>query len=160
TRATRLAGVSSPDTRDLPVSRFCFRRRPHELRREPDRAIPAPPPTIKTPSLRGGTRRPFAAAKNPSRAEHLFTAGPGAWPPGASRAARARRRGDRMSTRRDFITLLGGAATWPVVARAQQVERMRRIGVLMGGAGTDPVEQARLAAFLGGLEQLGWTDGR
>ena len=63
--------------------------------------------------------------------------------------------------RRDFITLLGGAAvTWPLAARAQQTERMRRIGVLMGGAGSDPVDQARLAAFLDGLQQLGWTDGR
>ena len=63
--------------------------------------------------------------------------------------------------RRDFITLLGGAAvTWPLAARAQKTERMRRIGVLMGGAGSDPVDQARLAAFLDGLQQLGWTDGR
>src|SRR6516225_9269361 len=63
--------------------------------------------------------------------------------------------------RRDFITLLGGAAvTWPLAARAQQTERMRRIGVLMGGAGSDPVDQARLAAFLDGLQQSGWTDGR
>jgi putative ABC transport system substrate-binding protein len=66
-----------------------------------------------------------------------------------------------MMRRREFITLLGGAAAaWPLAARAQQPERTRRIGVLMGGAGTDPVEQARLAAFLGGLQQLGWTDGR
>jgi putative tryptophan/tyrosine transport system substrate-binding protein len=63
--------------------------------------------------------------------------------------------------RREFITLLGVGAAWPLTARAQQGERVRRIGVLMGsGAGTDPVEQARLAAFLGGLQQLGWTDGR
>jgi putative ABC transport system substrate-binding protein len=63
--------------------------------------------------------------------------------------------------RRDFITLLGGAAAaWPLAARAQQREQVRRIGVLMGGAGSDPVEQARLAAFLDGLQQLGWTDGR
>jgi putative tryptophan/tyrosine transport system substrate-binding protein len=63
--------------------------------------------------------------------------------------------------RRAFITLLGGAAAaWPLAAHAQQPERMRRIGVLMGGAGSDPVEQARLAAFLDGLQQLGWTDGR
>jgi putative tryptophan/tyrosine transport system substrate-binding protein len=63
--------------------------------------------------------------------------------------------------RREFITLLGGAvAACPLGARAQQPERMRRIGVLMGGAGRDPVEHARLAAFLDGLQQLGWTDGR
>jgi putative ABC transport system substrate-binding protein len=63
--------------------------------------------------------------------------------------------------RREFITLLGGAAAaWPLAARAEQRERMRRIGVLMGGAGNDPVDQARLAAFLDGLQQLGWIDGR
>ena len=63
--------------------------------------------------------------------------------------------------RREFITLLSGTvAAWPLAARAQQPERMRRIGVLMGGAGRDPIEHARLAAFLDGLRQLGWTDGR
>jgi hypothetical protein len=63
--------------------------------------------------------------------------------------------------RRDFITLLGGgAAAWPLAARAQQSERMRRIGVLMYPARDDPEGQARIAAFLDSLEQLGWTDGR
>jgi putative tryptophan/tyrosine transport system substrate-binding protein len=63
--------------------------------------------------------------------------------------------------RREFISLLGGTtAAWPLVARAQQPDRMRRIGVLMGGAESDPVNQTRLAAFLDGLQQLGWTDGR
>ena len=62
--------------------------------------------------------------------------------------------------RREFITLLGGAAAWPLVARAQQGERMRRIGVLTGGAANDPVPQAFIAIFLQSLEQLGWTDGR
>jgi ABC-type uncharacterized transport system substrate-binding protein len=64
--------------------------------------------------------------------------------------------------RREFITLLGGAAVaWPLAVRAQQPERMRRIGVLMSGAGADdPDGQARSAAFLQGLQQLGWTDGR
>jgi ABC-type uncharacterized transport system substrate-binding protein len=61
--------------------------------------------------------------------------------------------------RRDFITLLGGAATWPLAARAQQAEQLRRIGVLMAAAADDPEYQARMAAFLQGLAQLGWTDG-
>ena len=61
--------------------------------------------------------------------------------------------------RREFITLLGGAAAaWPLAARAQQPERMRRIGVLMTTAADDPEAQARLAAFVKGLQQLGWTD--
>ena len=63
--------------------------------------------------------------------------------------------------RRDFITLLGGAAAaWPLAARAQQPERMRRIGVLMNLASDDAEGQARLAAFHQGLQQLGWTVGR
>jgi ABC-type uncharacterized transport system substrate-binding protein len=63
--------------------------------------------------------------------------------------------------RREFITLLGGAATvWPLAARAQQGEKMRRIGVLMPFAADDPEAKARLAAFHQGLQQLGWTEGR
>jgi ABC-type uncharacterized transport system substrate-binding protein len=63
--------------------------------------------------------------------------------------------------RREFISLLGGAAvTWPLTARAQQSGRMRRIGVLMGTAADEPETQARFAAFVQGLEQLGWIDGR
>jgi putative tryptophan/tyrosine transport system substrate-binding protein len=63
--------------------------------------------------------------------------------------------------RREFITLLGGATvTWPLAARAQQVDRMRRIGVLMALAADDPAGQARLIAFVQALQELGWTDGR
>jgi putative ABC transport system substrate-binding protein len=62
--------------------------------------------------------------------------------------------------RRDLITLLGGAAAWPLTARAQQPERMRRVGVLMNAAADDPVGQTRIAAFLQGLQQLGWSVGR
>jgi len=63
--------------------------------------------------------------------------------------------------RREFITRLGGAtAAWPLAAPAQQRDHMRRIGVLMASAGDDSESQARMAAFLQGLHQLGWTDGR
>jgi putative ABC transport system substrate-binding protein len=63
--------------------------------------------------------------------------------------------------RREFIALLGGAAaTWPLAARAQQGERIRRIGVLVPAAADDPVFQARVGAFLQGLAVLGWTIGR
>ena len=67
-----------------------------------------------------------------------------------------------MIRRREFITLLGGAAAaWPVTARAQQQpKRMRRVGVFINPVVDDPVTQARLAAFVEGLQQLGWTDGR
>src|SRR6266702_1104926 len=63
--------------------------------------------------------------------------------------------------RREFITLLGGAAAaWPTAARAQQADRMRRVGVLMGFAENDEVWQDYLAAFKERLQDLGWTDGR
>jgi len=62
--------------------------------------------------------------------------------------------------RRKFITLLGGAAAWPLAARAQQPSRMRRIGVLVNYTSADADTKADLSAFLQALEQLGWTDGR
>ena len=63
--------------------------------------------------------------------------------------------------RREVITILGGGAVaWPIEAGAQQPERMRRIGVLMGAVANGPEGQARIAAFQQGLQQLGWTEGR
>ena len=62
--------------------------------------------------------------------------------------------------RREFITLLGGAAAWPLAARAQQGERMRRIGVLVSSAEDDLDMQARVAGFRQGLEKLGWSEDR
>ena len=63
--------------------------------------------------------------------------------------------------RRDFIKVVAGSAlTWPFAARAQQAERMRRIGVLIALASDDPQAHARFVAFVQGLQELGWTDGR
>jgi ABC-type uncharacterized transport system substrate-binding protein len=63
--------------------------------------------------------------------------------------------------RRKFIALVGGvAAAWPLAARAQQSDPKQRIGVLTNLTENDPEGQARIAAFLQGLQQLGWTDGR
>jgi putative ABC transport system substrate-binding protein len=63
--------------------------------------------------------------------------------------------------RREFISVLGGAvAAWPFAAHAQQPEQMRRVGMLFGIAADDPNAQAEHAAFLQGLQQLGWTEGR
>ena len=70
-------------------------------------------------------------------------------------------RADEVMKRRDFITLLGGAAAaWPIAARAQQPERARSIGVLMSTPADDKEGQARINAFVQGLRELGWIDGR
>ena len=66
---------------------------------------------------------------------------------------------DRLK-RRELITLLGGAAAWPLAAHAQQGDKMRRIGVLMAAAADDPEYQPRMRAFQQGLGLLGWTEGR
>src|SRR5437660_11640691 len=65
-----------------------------------------------------------------------------------------------MMRRRDFITLLGGAVACPLAARAQQAERVRRVGVLMNLAADDTEGKARIAAFHQGLQEWGWTLGR
>ena len=65
-----------------------------------------------------------------------------------------------MIRRREFITFAGGAAAWPLAARAQQSGRMRGIGVLMSGDENDPVWKPRLSAFTQALANLGWTDGQ
>jgi hypothetical protein len=64
-------------------------------------------------------------------------------------------------TRREFITLLGGAAAaWPVAAYAQQGERVRRIGMLIPLRADDKLAQDRIAVFVQGLKELGWIEGR
>jgi putative ABC transport system substrate-binding protein len=65
-----------------------------------------------------------------------------------------------MIRRRDFITLLGGAAVWPLAVRAQQGDRVRRVGVLMPGDENDPLFKTWVSAFTQALADLGWTDGR
>ena len=62
--------------------------------------------------------------------------------------------------RREFITLLGGAAAWPLAARAEKNDGVRRVSVIMGFAENDKVWQAYLANFRQGLQEFGWTDGR
>jgi putative ABC transport system substrate-binding protein len=65
----------------------------------------------------------------------------------------------RAMRRREFIGALGSAAAWPIAARAKQPDRLRRIGVLIGFAESDPAVQSWLAAFRGALAKLGWTEG-
>src|SRR5258708_8068794 len=66
----------------------------------------------------------------------------------------------RHTRRREFIVRLGGVAAWPLAARAQEGERVRRSGVLMNLAADDPQALSRITAFVQGLQQLGWTEGR
>src|SRR5262252_5084434 len=75
-------------------------------------------------------------------------------------AGRGRMPFDQLK-RREFITLLGGAvATWPLAARAQQPDLVRRVGILIAGAETDPEMQARVATIRQRLDSLGWSEGR
>jgi putative tryptophan/tyrosine transport system substrate-binding protein len=62
--------------------------------------------------------------------------------------------------RRAFIATLGAATVWPLIARTQQPERMRRVGVLMPSAENDPENLTRVTPMRQGLQQLGWTEGR
>jgi len=62
--------------------------------------------------------------------------------------------------RREFITVVGAAAAWPLAARAQQHERKRRIGVLMGWPESDPEAHSELTSFVQELQKLGWAEGR
>jgi hypothetical protein len=80
----------------------------------------------------------------------------GAGPDRLAKSTCCRRRGDRMLGRRAFISLLGGAATWPLAARAQPGERMRRIGVLLPAAADNREFQVWVGAFLQGPAQSGW----
>src|SRR5262249_20743797 len=121
--------------------------------------VPARGQLCRQDSARGKSSRPSGRATDKVRSRHQPDHGESAWPRSAAVAARHCRRGDRMRTRRQFITLLGSAAAWPLAARAQRAERMRRIGVLMNLAADDPEGQARLAAFLQGLQQAGWSVG-
>src|SRR5262249_8162063 len=110
--------------------------------------------------LKGAPGRPAGHTVHEVRVCHQFADGQGARPGSPADATRPRRRGHAMMRRREFITLLGGAAAaWPLTARAQQGERMRRIGVLINFASDDVEGQARLTAFREGLRQLGWTEG-
>jgi putative ABC transport system substrate-binding protein len=126
---------------------------------EPHRHLSPSRRLYRTRPQRRQASRSAGSAIHQVRVRHQPEDREGAWPGGAARLVRPRRRGDRMK-RREFIAALGAAAAgWPLAARAQQSERMRRIGVLMGVA-DDREGQARVTALKQGLQDLGWTDGR
>src|SRR5262249_53173497 len=105
--------------------------------------------------------RSSRSAANEVRTGHQPQDREGARSPNSRQVARPCRRGDRMTSkmdRREFIALLGGAAAWPLAARAQQPGKLPTIGFL--GATTPLVESQRLAAFVQRLRELGWMEGR
>src|SRR5262249_50567428 len=135
------------------------RRRADELWSQPFGCV-APRRRLHRPNPQGReTSRPAGAVGHESRANCQPQYCQGPRPRRTAGAARPRRRGDRMK-RREFITLLGVTAAWPLAARAQQSEQMRRIGVLLSGAADNPDVQVWLAAFLQRLRELGWSEGR
>src|SRR5262245_7575701 len=133
--------------------------RSHGLWRKLCRALPSRGKSCTQDPAGNEPRGPSGRASDQVRA--------GAEPPdreddryrSAADAARPRRRGDRMIGRREFITLIGGAVTWPLAARAQNRDAARRIGVLGPSSADDADYQARHSAFLQELQKLGWTIG-
>src|SRR5262249_6173758 len=154
----RAGGPPSP-ARGLSLSFLCGERRSFVLWDRGGRRIPAGG-SIRLPHPQRRQSGPASrAGADQIRAGDQTQNPKGARARSSGEIAGARRRGDRVK-RREFITLLGGAAAWPLAARAQQTDRMRRIGVLMAMKADDPESQARLAAFAQGLQQSGWTIGQ
>src|SRR5262249_28914907 len=133
--------------------------RADELWREPGGRISSGGRVCRPHPQGREARGPAGGAVDQVRASHQCADGEITRPRPAADAHRHRRRGDRVR-RREFITLLGGAAVWPVSARAQQPERIRRVGWLAGGlAMNDPESRGRNDVFLQILQELGWTPG-
>src|SRR5262249_24869021 len=148
------------DPSDISVSWLCGSRRAYELRSEPDGCLSSDRCLRRPHSQRCEAGRAAGRAVDQVRAGHQRAGSQGAWSHRAAGTARPRRRGDRMIGRRGFITLLGGAAAWPLAARAQQATKLRRIGVLQALAADDAESSRRFTAFVQGLQELGWAEGR
>src|SRR5262249_15407868 len=147
------------DTGDLFGAGSCGSRRADELRNRFHGSVSSSGRLYRQNPQRCEARRPAGGAVDQIRVHHQHANGQSTRPRSVGAASGHRGRGHRVN-RRAFITLLGGAAAWPLAARAQQAERMRRIGVLVGLAEDDQETKARLAAFREGLEKRGWSEGR
>src|SRR6516225_4578249 len=159
-RSHHHAGGPPPIAGDLPLQFLRHGWWPDLLRAQYKRTLPARGRLRRSHSQRREARRLTGAGSHKIRACDQSQDRKGAWARNSVLGAGPRRRGDRMK-RRDFITLLGGAAAaWPLAARAQQARRMRQIGVLSTVAADDPEVQVRMAAFHQGLQEAGWVVGR
>src|SRR5262245_8389581 len=148
------------DTCDVCDPRSCHCWRTDELRNRHYGHVPSSRRLYPQNPQGREARRPADAAIDQIRIRHQHSNGASAGHRGAARAACYRRRGDRMTTRRQFVALLGGSAAWPLEARAQQRDRLRRVAVVMQYVETDTQGQLRAAAFREGLEKAGWVSGR
>src|SRR5262249_20917601 len=152
------AGVAPPFACDLRQPRLARSWRVDELRNGLDRHIPPGRRLLRPDSQGCEADRSARAASDQVPFRHQPENHQGARPHYLRQFAHARRRGDRMSSRRQFITLLGGAAVaWPLAARAQQASKIPRIGMLSPG----PYElAATLDAFQQAVRELGYTEGQ
>src|SRR5262245_28954275 len=154
----RRVGGEAPADCGLPVPLLHGRRRPDLVWPQSGRAVPAGGP-LRAPHPQGREAgRPAGPDPDPVRDDHQPQDREGARPRNPADPARSRRRGDRMR-RRAFIGLLGGAAAWPLAARAQQRERVRRVAVLLPATADDSRFQTFFGAFLQALGQSAWTIG-
>src|SRR5262249_48621710 len=159
-RSHQHLGARRAGADDARGARFSRGGRFHVLWTEPRAFVPPRRRLRRQDSARGEAGRPAGRAAHQVRSRLQPHDCQGARPGDTDHSTRSRRRGNRVK-RREFITLLGSAvAAWPLAARAQQGERMRTIGVLNALATDAPEGVARLAAFVQGLQQLGWTEGR
>src|SRR5262245_50353139 len=155
-RTARRTDDPPPGARDLPVSRVCIRWRPHGLRKHRFGYVPPTRRLYRPNSQRRETRRAAGPASDQSRARHQHDDRQGARPQRPAAADWSRRRGDRVN-RREFITLLGGAAAWPIAARAQQ-PTMPVIGLLSSVTAREWAPF--VAAFIQGLNEVGFVEGQ
>src|SRR5262249_23990270 len=143
----------------LRMARIRRSRRTDELRTKSHRTLSPDRHLYRPHSQRSQASRAAGDPINEIRTGDQPQDREGAWGDYPQYGSHCGRRDDRVK-RREFISLLGGAAAaWPLAARAQQGERVRRVGVLMNVAADDPEGQARIVAFVQGLQQSGWSDG-